>query len=347
MDRVKRFINSNILKIVFLFSILFTNNYFVKAENQIIDSSGFSITTQLPKSAPEVGKGELYVEVNDNKPYFTNNDLTIADPWIEFSQLDDYGRTGPANAVLNADLIPAEKRGNVSKITPSGWQQVQYDGQYLYNRSHLLGFQLIGDGIPELNLMTGTREFNADGMVPFENFVAMVIESGLTVRYRVTPFYEGGNALASGIFMEGFSIEDNGESLSFNLYIPNRQTGIAIDYGTGLSIEGDAITQTDTGHDSYRQTETVLHYSFNRDGSFNNNQTVNHSTTTSESIVENKTATEEKSVTAQYIVNTNTGKFHYHYCSSVDQMAEHNKMPMDDYDAIINMGYVPCKRCNP
>ncbi|UUX34468.1 DNA/RNA non-specific endonuclease [Fundicoccus culcitae] len=332
----------NLVKIFILISLLFPTVSSVMAQDQVIDSAGFSVTTQLPEKSPVVSEGELYTVINDNIPYFTDKDLTDSDPWIEFSLLDEYRRVGAANAVLTSDLMPTQVRENVSNIQPSGWQQVKYNNQYLYNRSHLIGFQLIGDGNPELNLMTGTREFNADGMIPFENFVAMTIESGLTVRYRVTPFYEAGNVLASGVFMEGFSLEDNGESLEFNIYIPNRQSGIAIDYGTGLSIEGSEITQTVTGNSAYKPTETTLYYSYNRDGSLNADEP-----TATQSLVSEPQTVEEPPVAATYIVNTNTGKFHYADCSSVNDMAEHNKMPMNDYDQIISMGYVPCKRCNP
>ena len=249
--------------------ILPLENTSVFAQEQIIDAQGFSITPQLPASAPEVPEGATYVEINDNIPYFTNEDITSTSTWVEFTQLDELGRVGAANAVLSVDLMPAEheSRLDVSNIRPTGWVQGEYShigsGGWLYNRSHLIGHQLAGDGIPELNLMTGTRWFNVDGMLPFENFVAATIEeSELTVRYRVTPYFEGGNLLASGVFMEGFSIEDNGETLQFNIFVPNIQEGVGLDYGTGNHGFGE-MNQTVNDAPSGSHPGTILYYSEN------------------------------------------------------------------------------------
>ncbi|MBG9977391.1 DNA/RNA non-specific endonuclease [Ruoffia tabacinasalis] len=248
-------INKNVfhrLSIFFILTLLVfpVDHKSADANEQFIDSSGSSITPELPKSAPNVPEGETYVEINNNIPYFTNKDITATKTWVEFSQLDDLGRVGAANAVLSVDTLPAEQesRKDISAIHPTGWHQGKYkqigSGGWLYNRSHLIGHQLIGEGVPELNLMTGTRWFNMDGMLPFENFVASTIENDLlTVRYRVTPFFEDGNLLASGAFMEGFSIDDNGETLQFNIYIPNRQKNVQLDYGTGQH-DGEYIEQT-------------------------------------------------------------------------------------------------------
>lgn len=179
----------------------------------------------------------LYVELNDNVPTFTNAELEVSDPFDEYAPLDSLGRVGVVDALLDESLMPAEERGSISDIYPSGWDQKKYDvvsGGWLYNRSHLIGYQLTGyDG--EDNLVTGTRQFNAEGMLPFENFVADVVEQGMQVRYRVTPVFEGDNLLAHGVIMEGFSLDDNGETLSFNIFVPNQQDGVDLDYATGES----------------------------------------------------------------------------------------------------------------
>ncbi|MBG9983609.1 DNA/RNA non-specific endonuclease [Aerococcaceae bacterium DSM 111022] len=318
----------------------------ITAQDQLIDAAGFSVSTKLPDKAPAVPASELYIEVNNNNPFFTNEDITQTDPWIEFTKLDELGRVGPANAVLTTDLMPAEPRGDNSSIQPTGWQQFEWDGKYLYNRSHLIGHQLIGDGIPNLNLMTGTTTFNQEGMVPFENFVAMIVEGGETVRYRVTPYFEGDNLLASGVFMEGFSIEDNGESLSFNIYVPNRQDNISINYATGTSSATETLEQTTNHNYQAKYPGANLYYSYNRDGTLGVEAEEQVA-----AIVPAVPATPEEPVvevaTTSYVANANTGKFHHAHCSSVDQMSEKNKVFLDDRDTIINQGYVPCKRCNP
>lgn len=179
-----------------------------------------------------------YVEVNDNIPNFTNEELEVTEPFFTHDPLDHLGRVGVANALLDVELMPAEERGSIGHIKPTGWNQEKYDivsAGWLYNRSHLIGHQLTGyDG--KDNLITGTRQFNVDGMLPFENFIASVVEdTQMQVRYRVTPIFEGDNLLAHGITMEGFSIDDNGKTLSFNIFVPNQQDGVILDYTTGGS----------------------------------------------------------------------------------------------------------------
>ena len=192
---------------------------------------------QLP-SPEDLPLDVHYIEINDNIPMFTNEELEVSEPFFSHDPLDHLGRVGVANALLDVELMPAEQRGSISHIKPTGWNQEKYDivsGGWLYNRSHLIGHQLTGyDG--EDNLITGTRQFNVDGMLPFENFIASVVEdTEMQVRYRVTPIFEGDNLLAHGITMEGFSIDDNGETLSFNIFVPNQQDGVTLDYTTGVA----------------------------------------------------------------------------------------------------------------
>lgn len=204
-------------------------------QNQTEDNSESS--SEVP-SASDLPLEADYIEINNNIPMFTNEELEVSDPFFTHDPLDHLGRVGVANALLDVELMPAEERGSISHIYPTGWNQEKYDivsGGWLYNRSHLIGHQLTGyDG--EDNILTGTRQFNVDGMLPFENFIASVVEdTEMQVRYRVTPIFEGDNLLAHGVTMEGFSLDDNGETLSFNIFVPNQQDGVTLDYETGQS----------------------------------------------------------------------------------------------------------------
>ena len=180
----------------------------------------------------------IYVTINNNKPYFTEEDYTIESFEI-YSKLDEKGRCGVAYANICKDIIPdkEDERESISNVYPTGWKQKKYDGEYLYNRCHLIGYQLAGENANELNLITGTRYFNVSGMLPFENEVAEYIEENEDnhVLYRVTPVFEEDNLLASGVQIEAYSVEDNGEGICFNVYVYNVQPGINIDYKTGKS----------------------------------------------------------------------------------------------------------------
>ncbi len=188
--------------------------------------------------------GAPYVVIDNNKPHFDQEDFTT-NSFEEYSELDRLNRCGAAYANIGQDLMPTEKRGSISNVKPTGWVNAKYDshlvdGQYLYNRCHLIGYQLTGENANEKNLITGTRYFNVEGMLPFENMVAdYVKETNHHVLYRVTPIFEGDNLVASGAQMEAMSVEDNGEGICFNIYAYNNQPGITIDYATGESwLEG-------------------------------------------------------------------------------------------------------------
>lgn len=183
--------------------------------------------------------GLPYAEINNNVPYFSESDLTTK-PFELYSDLDELGRCGVAYANVCADIMPTEERGKIGKIKPSGWHTVKYngviDGNYLYNRCHLIGYQLSGENDNNKNLITGTRYMNMEGMLPFENMVAdYVMESGNHVIYRVTPIYKEDNLLASGVLMEAESVEDEGRGILFCVYAYNVQPGIIIDYASGES----------------------------------------------------------------------------------------------------------------
>lgn len=223
-------------------------------DSELVNSEEESVSSDLEPntegtfsapSTPPAGTVTETIEINENVPYFSDEDLTLVEPNHQNAEFDGLGRVGVANALIGTESMPSEERGSISHIEPTGWNQARYanigSGGWLYNRSHLIAHQLTGVDEPE-NLMTGTRWFNEE-MIDFENFIAFYIEeTDNHVRFRVSPIFEDDNLLASGAYMEGFSIEDNGDGLMFNIYIPNIQEGVNIDYQTGESIgmEGPA-----------------------------------------------------------------------------------------------------------
>lgn len=214
----------------------------------LLGACSFELTTTGPASSqtetvitldqiPEYN-GSAYVVIEDNQPSFQKEDRTT-ESFEHYSELDELGRCGAAFANVGIDLMPTKERGSIGKVKPSGWQTVKYDnvdGKYLYNRCHLIGYQLTAENANEKNLITGTRYLNIEGMLPFENMVADYIkETQNHVLYRVTPIFEGENLVASGVQLEGYSVEDEGEGICFNIYAYNVQPGITIDYSNGES----------------------------------------------------------------------------------------------------------------
>lgn len=199
--------------------------------------------------------GSPYVTINNNTPFFSSSDLTTK-AFETYSDLDSLGRCGVAYANVCEEIMPTEKRGDISSVHPSGWHSVTYDnvdGGSLYNRCHLIGFQLAGENANEKNLITGTRYLNTEGMLPFENMVAdYVKEEDAHVLYRVTPIFDGDNLVASGVLMEAESVEDKGESVEFCVYCYNVQPGIEIDYATGDShLASSSSGSTSTAAQTY------------------------------------------------------------------------------------------------
>ncbi|MGN0162682.1 MAG: DNA/RNA non-specific endonuclease [Candidatus Ornithomonoglobus sp.] len=182
--------------------------------------------------------GDGYIVINDNAPFFDKSEL-VTEPFEIYSELDSLGRCGAAFANICIDIMPTEKRGDISSVKPSGWHSVEYDfvpGKNLYNRSHLIGYQLAGENANEKNLITGTRYMNATLMLEFENMVADYVEETENhVLYRVTPYFEGDNLVAKGVLMEAESVEDDGDGILFNVFCYNVQDGVIIDYATGES----------------------------------------------------------------------------------------------------------------
>lgn len=280
------------------------------------------VSAQLQSEDIPSYTGSPYTQINDNVPDFPLDDYTT-EAFETYSDLDELGRCGVAYANVCQELMPTQKRGKIGQVKPSGWQTAKYDsvdGKYLYNRCHLIGYQLTGENANEKNLITGTRYLNVDGMLPFENMVAdYVKETGNHVLYRVTPIFIGDNLVADGVQMEAESVEDNGDGILFNVFCYNVQPGIGIDYATGDNWEDDSIPQAEEPDES--QTQPAYD--------------------------EEETDTQSESVGTTYIINTNTGKFHYPQCSSVGQMNDSNK---EEYtgsrDDLIAQGYSPCKRCH-
>lgn len=202
--------------------------------------------------------GEPYVVVNNNIPFFKDSDLTT-EAFEKYSDLDSLGRCGAAYANVCQEIMPTEKRGAIGMVKPTGWQTVKYDwvdGKYLYNRCHLIGYQLSGENANEKNLITGTRYLNVDGMLPFENLVAdYVHETDHHVLYRVTPVFENSNLVASGVLMEAQSVED--DDVLFCVYCYNVQPKVTIDYATGESHASEDTNIQETSQSTGEQTYIV------------------------------------------------------------------------------------------
>ena len=261
--------------------------------------------------------GEPYVVLEDNQPAFTQEDLT-AGSFEEYTPLDVLGRCGAAFAMVGLDTMPTRDRESISQVKPSGWQTAEYDtdlvdGGYLYNRCHLIGFQLTGENANEENLITGTRYLNVEGMLPFENLVAdYVKETGNHVLYRATPVFSGTELVARGVELEALSVEDSGDGVCFHVYCYNNQPGITIDYATGDSW----LSGTDS------QASGAPESGSSQSGDVPGEQ--------------------------HYILNTSSKKFHRPDCSGVANMSPSNRQ---DYtgtrQSLLDQGYSPCRTCNP
>ena len=288
-------------------------------ENGMGGSTDGSSQVQTADSVDDVPEysGEPYVEINDNQPEFEEYELTTV-PFEEYSELDELGRCGEAEACVGEETMPTEERESISSVEPTGWENEKYDnvdGGYVYNRCHLIGFQLTGENANEENLITGTRYMNTEGMLPFENMVADYIhDTDNHVLYRVTPIFEGEDLVASGVQMEAESVEDDGAGICFNVYVYNVQPQITINYATGENWESSESEngQSVQGVDSASQ--------------------------------ENKSHSEEQT----YIINENTEKFHDPDCSGVEDTKKKNKREFTGTrEELIEEGYEPCGICKP
>ena len=283
--------------------------------------------------------GQAAIEINQNVPGFTESDYTT-EAFEQYSPLDGLGRCGIAYACVGEEIMPTEERGAIGMVKPSGWHTVKYDfvdGKYLYNRCHLIAYMLSGENANTENLITGTRYMNTEGMLPYENQVAdYVHDTGNHVLYRVTPLYEGDNLVASGVEIEASSVEDKGKSLSFHVYCYNVQPGVTIDYATGDSALAEDLA-TENVQETAQETSVA-------DGKQSSENAV--------AAVQEETSAEQDGGHAKeeqdYVLNKNTKKFHYPWCSSAYDIKKKNRKDFTGTrEEVISQGYVPCKRCNP
>jgi DNA-entry nuclease len=263
-----------------------------------------------PSSLPAYN-GEPYIVIRNNMPDFASNEL-VSKSFEYYSPMDALGRCVYTVACVGKDIMPTEERGSIGSVKPSGWQTVKYDivdGKYLYNRCHLIGFQLTGENANKSNLITGTRYLNIEGTLDFDNMIAdYVKETGNHVLYRVTPVFEGNNLVASGVIMEGWSVEDNGDGICFYVYSYNNQPGIVINYANG-----DSALSEDGLPEAPENVPAV-------DGGDG----------------------------ATYVLNTNTKKFHEPDCGSVSSMSPSSRKDYTgDRESLIEQGYDPCGSCKP
>lgn len=291
----------------------------IAADSNIQDTDSASANVSLD-NIPAYS-GDPYVEINGNAPFFTDSDMTT-EAFETYSDLDQLGRCGVAYANLCQELMPTEDRESISSVKPTGWINNSYpfvDSGYLYNRCHLIGFQLAGENANEKNLITGTRYLNVEGMLPFENMVADYIhETNNHVLYRVTPIFDGNNLLASGVLMEAESVEDKGSGIRLCVFCYNVQPGVDIDYSTGDNRASDGSSEGISTSSNAEKTST-------------------DSSVTSETVE-----------TKDYVLNNNSKKIHLPDCSSVAKISEDNRQDVKaNINELIAQGYSPCEICKP
>lgn len=294
-----------------------------QSASQSLPSSASSDTANSDSvgSVPKYS-GEASITINGSVPKFTKKQLSSKESYQKYGRLDSLGRATTCMACIDKDIMPTRKRGSIGMIKPAGWHLVKYDfvdGKYLYNRCHLIAYELTGvDGESQYlarNLVTGTRYMNIEGQLPYENMTAEYIkETGNHVLYRVTPVFKGDNLLCSGVHMEAESIEDNGKGIKFNVYCYNVQPRVTIDYATG-----------------------------------NNHLSADKSTAgSSSSAASAGSAGTSASSRNTYVINTNTKKFHKPDCASVKQTLAGNRRTVHETKSeLIEEGYSPCGNCNP
>ena len=240
------------------------NGYISESSDSSHDNSelpNYTESTTISLASIPAYSGNPYVTLNGGTPDFSSSELKTQS-YEYYSELDKLGRCGVVHACVGRDIMPTEERGSIGMVKPTGWHTVKYDcvdGKYLYNRCHLIGYQLTGENANEQNLITGTRYMNVDGMLPFENIVAdYVKETGNHVMYRVTPLYKGNNLLANGVQMEAYSVEDDGDGICFNVFVYNVQPQITIDYATGESHLSNSSSTVTPEKDTQKKEATYI-----------------------------------------------------------------------------------------
>ncbi len=311
--------------------------------------------------------GQPYYIYHDNQPFFTQEEKKQA-PYEYFSQLDELGRCQVVHAMLDQSLMPQQERESIGMIKPSGWKLSKYDfvdGKYLFNRCHLIGYQLSGENANVLNLITGTRYLNVEGMLPFENMVADYIEkTNHRVLYRVTPIYEKDNLVASGVLMEAYSIEDQGTGICFCVYCYNVQPGVIINYANGENQSAEShdfeINSQQESNDAYvlntsskkihlpqcKSAELIAPKNYDT-----SNESIESLYTLGYTCCGNCLKMEEKEHSVEqnstyYVLNTRSKKIHLPKCHSVDLMSEKNYAESHESIATLeSKGYTCCGNC--
>ena len=288
----------------------------VNKPDSVGDDNSKAVLSEIPEYS-----GRPYAVINDNIPSFNKYELTVKG-YETYASLDRLGRCGGAVASCGREIMPKddEERGSISAVKPSGWVQAQYDcisGKYLYNRCHLIGWQLSAENANKRNLITGTRYMNTEGMLPFENMVADYIkETDNHVAYRITPIYDGNDLVAKGVQMEAYSVEDDGEGICFNVFCYNVQPGVEIDYVTGRSRSAGSVAISPDSSDNQSSWMDVMDDK-------------------KESVIE-----------GNYVLNTNTKKIHKTHCHNINKMNESNKQSYNgSIDDLYSQGYTTCGNC--
>ena len=282
--------------------------------------------------------GSPYVTLNENRPLFTEEEITT-EAFEEYYPLDERGRATGAFACLSRELMPTEERGMIGTIQPSGWHTVKYDGiegAYLYNRCHLIAYQLTGENDNENNLITGTRYLNVEGMQPFESRAAWYVRFvGYHVMYRVTPLYEGNNLLASGVLMESYCVEKPESSATFCVFCYNVQPDVEIDYATGYST-GPAFTGS---------TRSMPQSTGGLAGTTESKEA--EAPTEAEEVDSTEETGEPSPIPQEitFIGNRNSEVLHYPWCTAVEAMSEKNKVYFSEPLEEIPDNYHPCGMC--
>lgn len=306
-----------------------------KPQDDLVNNNSYVSLDAIPAY-----DGKAYVAINNNEPFFTDGDMTTT-AFENYSDLDSLGRCGVAYANICKEIMPTEERGKIGMIKPSGWHTVKYDvikDRYLYNRCHLIGYQLAGENANPKNLITGTRYLNVEGMLPFENLVAdYVNNTGNHVLYRVTPMFSGDNLVANGVLIEAKSVEDNGGGILFNVYCYNVQPGVGINYENGDSWL-DGTTPQNEGSQS--SAGSVAGATAGESGS-SSSTTGSSSSGSDSSAAENSAADSSNSETMVHI--TATGK-KYHRAGCRTLKKSDTEVTLDEAKS---MGLSPCGICNP
>lgn len=301
------------------------------------NASGKSAT--IKNGVPTSLKGNWVSQSNglyytcDKDPNFSASLKNKSRSFEDYAKLDYLGRCGPALACIGLDIMPTGGRGNISEIKPTGWHTYYYDfinGGNLYNRCHLIAYSLAGENANERNLITGTRQMN-EAMIMFESIVnTYVTGSGNHCLYRVTPVFLGKELVARGVHMEAYSVEDKGARVKFNVYLPNKQDKVKINY-----LTGESSLKSNASSSSKRSSSSKS----------NASKSSNSKSSSSAKSAKSNSSSVSK---ATYVLNTSSYKFHYPDCSAVKRMAEHNKSTVKETrTTVIKRGYDPCGICNP